>query len=236
VKSADGVKVLAAIVDADGTTPLKNGAGSTEMSMTDSTATTDPVFYAYTTSTTAGSVAITANGNTTVYYVVGTAGAAYNIVKPVFPSVITAGTGTSTTERVSFQVTDVFGNTLTSVVDGTNADQVDVAALGATAGAVTYSTVRKQFEATVYASTSTTIALSIAINATDLSANGWPEPVKSAFSTVSAGDLAAQVKSLTATVASLQTALAATVTKAKYNNLVKRFNKITKGKKAKLVK
>jgi hypothetical protein len=226
VKSGAGVKVLSTLFEADGTTALKSGAGTDTLTATDSNTTTDLVFYAYTNSTTEGTVAITANNNTTVYYVVGTAGLPYNIVSPKFPSNVTTATQSTATERVSFQITDVFGNVLKSAVAGNTADasQVDVTSLGSTDPiAVTYNTTRKQFESYAYGATGTTVALSIAITAVDLSDNGWPKPVKSAFSTVSAADLAGQVTALTAQVATL-TSTVATLT-SDYNALAKKWNK-----------
>ena len=61
VTTAGGVKMLATLSGTD-----TDAAGVTTLTATDSNVTTDIVFYAWTKSTTAGTVAITANGNTTV--------------------------------------------------------------------------------------------------------------------------------------------------------------------------
>jgi hypothetical protein len=222
VTSAGGVKMLSTLSGTD-----KDSAGVTTLTQSDSTATPDIVFYAWTKSTTAGTVTVVGNGVTTVYYVKGTAGPAYNIVSPVFPTNVTSAVSTGATERVSFQITDVFGNTLTSVADGTGAGEVAINALGAvtnSAGAaVSYNTTRKQFEGYVNTSTASTVAMNIALNATDLSDNGWPAPVKSAFATSSSVSLATQVTNLTAQVATLNAAVAALT--ADYNKLANRWNK-----------
>jgi hypothetical protein len=227
VTTAGGVKMLSTLSGTD-----KDSAGITTLTQSDSTATPDIVFYAWTKSTTAGTVTVVGNGITTVYYVKGTAGPAYNIVSPVFPTNVTSAATTTSAERVSFQITDVFGNTLTSAAAGTAADQVQINALGAatnTAGAgmaVSYNTTRKAFEGYVNAATATTVAMNIAINATDLSDNGWPAPVKTAFSTASSVSLATQVTNLTAQVTALTAQVAALT--ADYNSVAKKYNKLVK--------
>ena len=225
VSTAGGVKMLSTLSGTD-----KDSAGVTTLTQSDSTATPDIVFYAWTKSTTAGTVTVVGNGVTTVYYVKGTAGPAYNIVSAVFPTNVTASVSTTSAERVSFQITDVFGNTLTSVADGTAAGQVKISALGAvntSAGAtVSYNTTRKQFEGYLDQATATTVAMNIAINATDLSDNGWPAPVKTAFATASSVSLTTQVTNLTAQVAALTASV--TALKADYNSVAKKYNKLVK--------
>jgi hypothetical protein len=229
VTTAGGVKMLSTLSGTD-----KDSAGVTTLTASDSTATPDIVFYAWTKSTTAGTVTVVGNGVTTVYYVKGTAGAAYNVVSAVFPTNVTSGTTTGATERVSFQITDVFGNTLTSVADGTAAGQVKINALGAVTNgagaAVSYNTTRKAFEGYVNGSTATTVAMNVSINATDLSDNGWPAPVATAFATSGSVSLATQVTNLTAQVTALTAQVAAL--KADYNALANRWNKRVADKKA----
>ena len=233
VNSDLGVRVLAELTDAAGAA-LKVGAGSTTLTGSDSTATNNFVFYAYTTSTTAGSVSVNMAGNTTVYWVKGTAGAAYSLANVKFPTSITGGTTLATTKDViSYEITDVFGNKLENAASG-----VTVAALGAAVEANgTFSSTKKVYESKVHTSTGASVAMSLKVNGgLDYSADGLAAPVDSAFSTVSAADLATQVKNLTAQVATLQAALAASVTKAKYNKLAKRWNRANPSNKVKLVK
>ena len=225
VSTAGGVKMLSTLSGTD-----KDSAGVTTLTQSDSTATPDIVFYAWTKSTTAGTVTVVGNGVTTVYYVKGTAGPAYNVVSAVFPTNVTSAATTTSAERVSFQITDVFGNTLTSVADGTSDGQVKISALGAvnTSGGATvsYNTTRKQFEGYLNQATATTVAMNIAINATDLSDNGWPAPVKTAFATASSVSLTTQVTNLTAQVAALTASVTALT--ADYNSVAKKYNKLVK--------
>jgi hypothetical protein len=65
--------------------------------------------------------------------------------------------------------------------------------------------------------------MSLDLTATDLSTNGFAKPVKTAFTSVSAADLATQVTTLTAQV-TLLTAQVVALT-ADYNRLATRFNK-----------
>jgi outer membrane murein-binding lipoprotein Lpp len=65
--------------------------------------------------------------------------------------------------------------------------------------------------------------MNIAINATDLSDNGWPAPVKTAFATAGAVSLATQVTNLTAQVTALTAQVAALT--ADYNALAAKWNK-----------
>jgi hypothetical protein len=237
VNSDLGVKVLTVLTDADDKA-LKVGAGSTSVTGSDSTATNDFVFYAYTTSTTAGTVAINMAGNTTVYWVKGTAGQAYSLASVVFPTSVVAKIGqTETKDVISFVITDVFGNKLENA-----ATAVDVSALGAsvsdsktvlgsTADQGKFSATKKVYEAFVYNATSSNVAMSLKVNTdADFSADGLAAPVDTAFSSVSAGSLADQVKALTAQVASLTAQLAASrpvatsVTKKKYNTLARKWN------------
>jgi hypothetical protein len=232
VTTTGGVLVVDDIANADGT--AKNvGEGAASYSKQAITGATTVTFYAYTTSSTAGSVVINTPSQKATYFLKGKVGAAYNLVGVKFPTSVTSGVAEAdSTDLVTFKVTDVFGNEITTAASTATLEVLG----GKGSTTITYSTVRKQYEAAIFLATASSVAMSVNLPATDLSANGFAKPVKYAFSSVSAGDLATQVTTLKGQVASLQTALAATVTKAKYNNLVKRFNKITTGKKAKLVK
>ena len=227
VTSTGGVLLVDDVSDADGTA-RKLSAGSASFSKTAVTGATTVTFYAYTTSTTEGTVVIQTPTSKATYWVKGTAGLPYNLVGVKFPTSITSGVSEADTEDiVSYKITDVFGNELTSVAFGTNASQVKVDALGAATRAHTYSTVRKVYEATVHSATASSVAMSVSLNAADLSLNGFAKPVKYFFSSVSAGDLATQVATLTTQVAALQAQLAASrpkansVTKKRWNRLVR---------------
>jgi hypothetical protein len=177
--------------------------------------------YIYTTSTEAGTVAVTANNNTTTYYVKGTAGPAYNlsVVAPVVANLSAAVELTAT-------VTDVFGNAVTNA-------SISSTVIRGTVGSFSYDATDKRYEATltVPATAGTTV---IANTITASAVTGLAKPATEVVSSISVADLAGQVAALTAQLTAA-TKLAAT-NKVKHNKLVKRFNKITTGKKAKLIK
>jgi hypothetical protein len=172
--------------------------------------------YVYTTTTETGTVAVTANNNTTTYYVKGTAGPAYNL-SVVAPLVANLGASV----EVTATVTDVFGNAVTNA-------SISSTVIRGSIGAFSYDATDKRYEATLTApATAGTTVIANTITATAVT--GLAKPATEIVSNISVADLAGQV-------AALQAQVAAMVTAKKYNNLVKRFNKITKGKKAKLVK
>jgi hypothetical protein len=148
------------------------------------------------------------------------------MVDSEFPTAITSGAAEVDGAVVSFQVTDAYGNKLETL----NPAEVTTSALGATISAETYSTVRLQYEALVFGTAAANAAMSVSLVASDLSANGFAKPVTYAFSSVAAGDLAAQVLTLTAQVAAQAAILAVSrldensVTQKKYNTLVRKWN------------
>jgi hypothetical protein len=172
--------------------------------------------YVYTTTTETGTVAVTANNNTTTYYVKGTAGSAYNL-KVVAPVVANL----SSTVEITAIVTDVFGNAVTDA-------SISSTVIRGSIGAFSYDATDKRYEATLNApATAGTTVVANTISATAVT--GLAKPATEVISNISVADLAGQVAVLQAQVATM-------VTAKKYNNLVKKYNKITKGKKAKLVK
>jgi hypothetical protein len=244
VSSTGGVKLVTEVTDEDGEAlPLsagKTSLPSTKYGAKDSTS--EKTFYAYSTSTTPGKVTVTSTtGASKVYWVASELGQAYNIAVTMPTSVPVADEGTSKTgARVYVVVTDVFGNafddldTNDSATSGA-AGTVQLDAIGATvevATVWTYDTKRKAFknDLGVVSSRSGNVAITVELmGEPDLTAAGFAAAKTQAFGTVS-------VKSLEDQVAALQAQLANTVSKAKYNNLVNKYNKITRGKKAKLVK
>jgi hypothetical protein len=211
--TATNAKIVTAVTS--GSTIVKVDSGVSTATISTGTGTTADV-YVYTTTTETGSVSVTANGNTTVYYVKGTAGAAYNL-SVTAPTVANLGAAVELTALV----TDVFGNAVTNAT-------ISSTVIRGTVGAFSYDATDKRYEATLTATaTAGTTVIANTITASPVA--GLAKPVTEVVSNISVADLAGQVAVLTA-------AIAATVTKAKYNKLVKKYNKITKGKKAKLVK
>jgi hypothetical protein len=232
VSSTLGVKVSSTLVDAAGVA-IKVTDGSQTISIVTTSSSLVATFYALNTSTTAGKVNIATPGSLNTYNVLGVAGPAYNLSSVKFPTSIISGAAEADGAVISFQVTDAYGNKL----DAANLAAVTTSALGATVSAETYSTVRLQYEALVFGTASSNVAMSVNLAATDLSANGFAKPVIYAFSSVSGADLATQVTTLTAQLATLTAQVAAqaailavsrldenSVTQKKYNTLARKWN------------
>jgi hypothetical protein len=222
------------LVDSAGAA-LKVDAGSQSISINTTASNLVATFYALNTSITAGKVNIATPGSLQTYNVKGVAGTPYSLTEVKFPTSITSGNAEADGAVVSFQVTDAYGNKL----DTANLADVTTAALGATISAETYNTVRKAYEALVFGTATASVAMSVSLTAADLSSIGFAKPIKYVFSSVSGGDLATQVTTLTAQVKTLQDQLAAlqasTVTKAKYNKLVRKWNRANPSNKVKRV-
>ena len=221
VSSTGAVKVSADVNDADGKA-LSVTAGTQSLALTTTAANLVATFYALNTSTTAGKVSIATAGSLNTYNVKGLAGTPYNLVNVKYPTSITSGAAEADGAVISFGVTDAYGNAL----DTANLSEVTTSALGATVSAETYSTVRKQYEAVVFGTATSSVALSLALAAADLSANGFAKPVKASFATITAADLATQVTTLTAQVATLTASVTALT--ADYNSVAKKYNKLVK--------
>ena len=214
VDATGGARVAASIETAGVATKVDGGtqtlAGSTV------TGALNYTFYAWNTSTTAGSVVIKTAGSTLTFYVKGLAGEAYNIVSPTWPSSLYIG---QTDGKVTYGLTDAYGNNV-------SATGLTPTGFGATFAAATYSSTTKLHSAGVSTVTADNVAINLAITPVDLSANGFAKPVKSAFKLISAGDLSAQVTTLTAQVAALTASVTALT--ADYNGLATKYNKLVK--------
>jgi hypothetical protein len=153
------------------------------------------------------------------FYVKGITGPAYNIATPVWPKSLPQS---STTGKVTFTMTDAYGNAVSS-----NQASPAINILGGTATAPTYNSTTKVWESTVTVSaTATSVALELSVTAVDLETSGFAAPANVAFTTVASGSLSAQVTALTAQVAAL-TATVAGLT-ADYNSVAKKYNKLVK--------
>jgi hypothetical protein len=246
VTSTAGVKIATAVTVAG--TALKVDAGSTTLTgatTAGSSTTLTYTFYAWSTSTTAGSVVIETSGSKNTYYVKGTLGPAYNIVNVTFPASLYTG---QTDGKVTYQTTDAYGNL-------TNASGPALTPTGFNAGspgAATYSATTKLWSSTLGTIAGDNVAINVAVpafDAVDYTANGFPKAVSSAFKLVSAGSLSAQVTSLNAEVTALKASVAAlttqleasrpiatSVTKKKYNTLARKWNAANPGARVALKK
>jgi hypothetical protein len=189
--------------------PVTASAGTSSLSINTGTGTTAD-FYVFTKTVNAGTVVVTIGGNTTTYYVKGSAGAAYNL------SVVAADTANvSSINKVYVKTTDAFGN---PVVTSTPA----ITVIGATAGSVSVSdttTGTFVFDLTAPAATGNA-AFTAAITATDVV--GFAAAAKSAtkfIAITSAADALAlanaQIASLTAQLAAEKSARATEAAAAK---------------------
>lgn len=176
--------------------PVTASAGTSTLSISTGTGTTAD-FYVFTKVTTAGTVVVTVGGNTTTYYVKGSAGAAYNL------SVVGADSASiSTVSKVYAKTTDIFGNPVVTTVP-------TVSAINATLGAVSVSdtatgTFAFDFSAPALAGTA---ALSVAITATDVA--GFPAAVKTVTKFAAITNPADALASLQAQLAAVKAELAA---------------------------
>jgi hypothetical protein len=228
LSSKGGVKLLDAPSDDDNEYTIASGKSTLTLT-TDANG--DASFYVFSTSTTKNKVDVrvapgTDGEEAATLWFVGEEGTAYDITDVKLPTSVKVGEETA----VSAILTDAFGNKITG------ADTVTLQVVGGgfngTPTDLTYSTTTKRQEGSFTAgddSGAIAIALSISVSATDEQKAAFGAPKTSFFGTVSAASLAERV-------AALEAQLKNTVSKAKYNNLVNKYNKITRGKKAKLVK
>ena len=185
----------------------------------------DATVYAYTTSTTAGTLVISAAGSSRTIHIQGLSPAS-NMYKLAFTG--PASAAISGTIAVTGTARDMFDNILRPV-----SGALAVTAIGGslTAGSATVSDylVNATTGVITFTIASSTTASGIAVNvspATGFAANAvtaFPGRVVSSFFTVNAVNLAAQVTALEAQVATL---------KADYNALAERWNKRVASKKA----
>jgi hypothetical protein len=175
------------------TAPVTAASGSTSLSVSTGTGTTAE-FYVYTKTTAVGSVSVTIAGNTTVYYVQGTAGA-LNSITLIAPATAAAGT----TQKITVAGYDVFGNAKSGATINTLVTKDGAA----TATALTTDTVT----ATIGTKTQDIIlpasgSVSITAYATVASlVTGLSAPVGSVVATITVRDLVGELATVTAQLA-----------------------------------
>lgn len=179
----------------DGTTKSNAGVSSLSIVPTGTTYT----IYAYTTSTTTASIVFSVTGQTTTYYVKGSAGPAYKVAL----SVPTAGTTSGTVTAVA-NVSDVFGNPVATAPTFT--------VINGAAAAATTTVVGEYKSVITLPAASGTTALEVNITAATAIA-GLDAPVSKSVAFVTVSDLAAINAALTAEVASLKSQLTESASK-----------------------
>ena len=224
ITATGGVRVIATIPSS---TNLKVTDGVQALNGSTVAGALTYTFYAWNTSSTAGTVVVDTGASKMTFYVKGRVGAVYNIATPVWPTSLPQS---STTGKVTFTVTDAYGNAISSA-----GAEVGVTALGATAAAPTYSSTSKTWSSTLTVdATSTSVALQIKAEATDQTANGFAAPANVAFTTIASGSLSTQVTALTAQVAALTATIAGLTTE--FNSVAKKYNKLVQKSKRVVLK
>jgi hypothetical protein len=205
--TATDAKLVSALHTTDA--PVTSASGSATVSGNSGSGTT-VTFYAFTTKAATGSVVVSTGGSSTTYYVKGLAGSAYNL-SVVAPRVSTL----SATSPVTATVTDVFGNAVTDA-------SISNVVIRGTVGNFSYVEADKVYKATFTAPATAGDAI-VESKITATAVTGLAKPVDSVVYTISVGDLAEQVASLTAQLA-LSRPIATSVTKKKYNTLARKWN------------
>ena len=167
--------------------PVKNTAGVTSASYNVGTGTTSE-FFAYTRSTSLGTITITNGGSTFTYYIRGTAGPAYTIAYT--PN---AKPFTSTLVKQSVKITDVFGNAVVGVSPTvTPINLISTTATSSNADGVSEFTI-------TYPSTAGKSALSVSIPAVDVV--GFDPAVKAISTFIDVTDANGEIATATAALA-----------------------------------
>ena len=177
--------------------PVKNTAGVTSASYNVGTGTTSE-FFAYTRSTSLGTITITNGGSTFTYYIRGTAGPAYTVAYT--PN---AKPFTSTLVKQSVKVADVFGNAVAGVTP-----TLSLINLTSTTPTSSNSDGLSEFTIT-YPSTAGKSALSVSIPAVDVV--GFDPAVKAISTFIDVTDATGEIATATAALAAEKVAAAAAI-------------------------
>jgi hypothetical protein len=221
ITATGGVKVVTDTQFAAATTTSATGV----QSLTVAAAAGDATVYAYTTSTTAGTLVVSAAGSSRTIHIQGLSNVATNAYKLSFSG--SASSAIGGTISVTGTVKDMFDNLLTPA-----ASNLTVTTMGGslTGGAVTTLTdftvnaTTKVVTFTVPSSTTASqVAVSVAAVNPPIAYTAFPGRSVTSFFLTNAVDLAAQVTALTAQVAALT---------ADYNALAAKWNKRVASKKA----
>ena len=206
--STGGVKLILALDNAP-TAPVLASAGTTSYSTVSQGAVITA--YAFTTSTTTGSVTITNGSYSTIVYVKGNAGSAYNVGLSV-PTAVAVGTIPS----ITVNATDVFGNavggeTVTATIIGLTFTDASISKSIVTSTAANVSsdstlTLGLKAEKLAVATAGTvTIAVTGATSATAVT--GLAAPVKAVVGSFAVTDLNGTIAALNAQVSLLNSQL-----------------------------
>jgi hypothetical protein len=234
ITSTGSVKFLQTEVEAESANFNASTLGATSFTTT-KTNTNSVVVYAYTTSTTAGTIAATVarTGLTSsqTFHIKGIAGHEYNIAATGgVPATLAKGA----TSVVTFTVTDVFGNAVENSVGASNSVSAD--AQRDNMGLISWDAAAKVYKSTMTSPSSGPFIASIDLASTDLSVLGMPDSKQELIATVNVSGASTQVATLTAQVAALQVIVDRKVTKKRFNTLARKWNAAFPSQKVKLKK
>jgi hypothetical protein len=229
VTSTGGVKVITTSVFTAGAVSA-NGVQSLALTA----ATGAASFYAFTTSTTAGTVVVSSGGSSKTYHVTGLSLSGYKLALTAPSSAALSGN-----IEVTGTVKDAFGNDLTTSLAFAG---FTPSAVGATnPSAVTYTAATKSYKFVFVApAVAQSVAVQVALAITPTTVTAFGSPVLTQFFSVGVQNLTVQVTALTAQVATLTAQLAVSrliensVTQKKYNTLARKWNKANPGAKVAL--
>jgi len=209
ITATGSVKLLESEITAASANFNASALGKTSLTYT-KTNTTAITAYAYTTSTTVGTVKIdiarTGLNTSNTYYIEGTPGLKHT-VKNVsgVPATMTA----TATSVVEFEVYDVFGNVIedeeAAVSSGTTRTNM---------GLITWSATKKKYQSTLTSAGTSPFVASLDIGAATVL--GMPSPADSIVAVINNTGVAAQITALTAQITALT---------ADYNALAAKWNK-----------
>jgi len=214
VTSTGSVKLLEAVQGASANVAI-NSLGSQSITKTRTSAANLTV-YAYTTSTTAGTVVVsverTGLSSTSTKHLKGVAGPAYNVtdVQGV-PATLTKTAAAVTT---TFKLTDVFGNAVEAATTGVTLTPSTGLATHTFASNIGWDSTAKNYKATLTALETLPFLVDISLSS-DPSVDGLPDANYKYTGVVNNAGVSAQITALTAQVASLTT---------DYNALAKKWN------------
>jgi hypothetical protein len=222
VSATGGVEVITDTVFDAGDATTASGTTT----LTDVAAEGSAVIYAYTTSTSAGTVVVSAAGSSKTFHISGLSEFAYTIALSTSATAAISGD-----VEIKGTVKDAFGNNLTTSVPEASWTVTGLGGnlTGALTDTFTYDATAKTYSMVVTnrstaGSAAFSVTLADAVKASKVTAFGTP--VQTAFFSVNAQDLSTQVTALTAQVAALTADYNALATK--YNKLVKKSKRVAK--------
>lgn len=219
---ATNAKLVVAL-DSPSGTRVTSASGTGSYSVNSGTGTL-VTFYAFTTSSAAGSVAVTIGGNTATYNLKGTAGSAYNLYVSA-PAIA----GLSVPVAITATATDVFGN----VVE--DAEITTDVLRGTVTTELAWNSSEKIYKGVITTpATSGTVPAVSTILSSDVA--GLAKSKNEVAFTITNVDLADALAVANAKIAELEASVANKVTKKKYNKLARKWNKANPDNKVKPVK